>query len=161
MPSIKSYIPLIKEVAARHGLDPDLVAGIVLTESAGNAWAIRQEPTYKWLFQPEKSKPRGSTLETELVMQKTSWGLMQIMGAVAREYGFRGWMPELCLPETNLEYGCTHVAVQMKRYKGDVDSALAAYNAGAARKNEDGTFRNQHYVDTARKNMQKFWAEAA
>jgi len=51
---------------------------------------------------------RASIL-TELLGQQTSWGLMQIMGATARERGFRGWLTELCDPATNLEWGCRHL----------------------------------------------------
>ena len=39
-----------------------------------------------------------------------------------------------------------------KRYTQE-DEIIAAYNAGSARKLEDGSFRNQDYVDKVYKNM--------
>lgn len=79
--------------------------------------------------------------------QKTSWGLMQIMGGVAYELGFKGWPGELLDPETNLYYGCEFLIGKIFLY-GDEDPArlYAAYNAGSPRF-ENGRYRNQRNVD--------------
>ncbi|HRY80911.1 MAG TPA: transglycosylase SLT domain-containing protein [Spirochaetia bacterium] len=52
------------------------------------------------------------------------------MGAVAREYGFKGvFFPELTDPETGLEYACRLLANLLSRYS--VEDAVSAYNAGS------------------------------
>ena len=142
----QDWRPQAELSAQNWDIDPLLVKAVVLTESSGNIFAVRHEPSYKWLFKPVEVRPAGSTLETEIVFQKTSWGLMQIMGAVAREYGFRGWLPELCTPAKNLEYGCRYLQALIKRFGGERE-AVSAYNQGSPRRNADGKFLNQGYVD--------------
>jgi soluble lytic murein transglycosylase-like protein len=129
---------LIQQVAEAHGLPWQGVKAIVYVESSFNPWAYRYEPHYQYLV--------GTNLRvTEQVGQQTSWGLMQVMGAVAREYGFTGWFPELCQPEVGLEYGCKHFKRYADRY-GNWIEAIAAYNAGSPRKAGD-QYVNQSYVD--------------
>ena len=87
---------------------------------------------------------------TEEVGQKTSWGYMQVMGSVAREHEFRGWFPELCIPEVGIEYGARHFHKFFKKY-GDLKQAISSYNAGNPAIISDGkgklVFKNQIYVD--------------
>lgn len=130
---------LIKRVAAAHDLPWALVQAVVMTESSGNTWAYRYEPHYRYLV--------GSDLAvTEQVGQQTSWGLMQVMGAVARELGFTGWFPALCAPETGLLYGCKHLRRAYDRYQ-HWQNAISTYNQGSPRKTYDGQYANQPYVD--------------
>lgn len=124
---------------------PDwLVQGIIQTESAGNPWAIRYEPTYRWLWDVKANKPftgdpsafpsfAPCSSATELQAQKTSWGLGQIMGAVAREYGFKGaFLSQLCDPTINRYYMMLHLQRLAARfYNGDWRPVISAYNAGA------------------------------
>jgi len=91
--------------------------------------------------------------QTELLFQQTSWGLMQIMGAVARERGFRGWLTELCDPATNLEWGCRHLcwmidhnnAYGLPDYRITPEDLAAAWNWGS-RMVVDGKYANEDYV---------------
>ena len=122
---------LVKEAAHSHGLDPCLVGAVVLTESSGETYAMRYERGYRYLFQPSQVKPKGCSTATEINAQQCSWGLMQVMGATARELGFRGWMGELCRPEIGLEYGCRYLALQVKRF-GSVEAGVAALQHGVA-----------------------------
>ena len=139
--------PAIVSAAGSHRLDPALVGAVVVTESAGEPCAIRYERGYRYLFQPARVKPKGCSTTTEINAQQCSWGLMQIMGATARELGFRGWLSELCRPEVGLEYGCKYLARQVKRF-GSVEAGVAAYNMGSPRKGEDGKYLNQEsYVE--------------
>ena len=62
--------------------------------------------------------------------QRISYGLCQVMLAVAREYGFGGWPCELCRPETGLKYGAMHLAAKMRQAGGDTTKALLLYNGG-------------------------------
>lgn len=139
----------IHETAQRHNLDPLLVEAIVIVESARDPWAVRYEPGWGYYCKPDYFCKRVSppcTLETERVMQATSWGLMQIMGAVARELGFKGALTQLVDPLLNLELGCRHF-LRLKRAGYTVHDNIAAYNAGSARKMDSGKYINQSYVD--------------
>ena len=153
MERLKKFWDEIKDAAARAGLDPCLVGAMVLTESSGAPEAMRYERGYRYLFQPTVVKPRGCSTSTEVNAQQCSWGLMQIMGATARELGFRGWMPELCRPDIGLEYGCKYLAKQIKRF-GSMQAGVAAYNMGSPRRGPDGRYLNQdEYVEPVLRRM--------
>lgn len=140
------FTSLIAGIAAGHGLDPQLVAAIVDVESRGNTWAARYEPGYPYLYRPkEMARAIGASLDTMLVLQRTSWGLMQVMGATAYDLGFRGWPTALCDPATGIEYGCRYLARQAKRYK-TLSDLIASYNAGTVRTDEHGEYLNRGYV---------------
>jgi hypothetical protein len=86
--------------------------------------------------------------------QQASWGLMQVMGAVARECGFHGnYLSQLLDPEEGTEFGCRHLAILKGRYIQVYgwDGVIAAYNAGSPRIVHAGGFENQQYVDRVRK----------
>lgn len=141
-------IGIIVAAATRAGVDPDLACAIAKVESSYNPWAIRFEPKWSYPYDVAACALKtGVTAETEGTLQACSWGLMQIMGAVAREMGFDETMPALCDPDRAVLYGCLHLKRFLTRYAGDEPSAIAAYNAGSARKGPDGRFVNQDYVD--------------
>ena len=135
------YDALIDRVAREHGLEPALVRAVVQVESGGDPWAVRAEPAfYRTYVQPMNLS------DTEERARSISWGLMQIMGEVARELGFAGkYLSALCDPETGLRYGCMHLKRFLDRH-GTVERAVAAYNAGSPRM-ANGRFVNQDYVD--------------
>ena len=95
---IAKFNRLIRKYAALEKLVPELVVGVIETESAFNRWAAKYEPHYSWLLgddEREKTDVMKELLRkiddrTEWKAQQFSYGLMQIMGAVAREYGFAG-----------------------------------------------------------------------
>jgi soluble lytic murein transglycosylase-like protein len=60
------------------------------------------------------------------VSPKGAQGLMQLMPATARALG----VTDAFDPEANLDGGARHLQSLIERYKGDVEKALAAYNAG-------------------------------
>jgi len=175
---------LAREAAGRYGPDPRLVCALCEVESGWNPWAVRYEPDYKWLWGIKeplttinglnivsfdlKNGPVlidiiPSTPETELALQKTSWGLMQIMGAVARERGFRGWLTELCDPSISLEWGCKHLrwmadhnnAYGLPDFRIKPEDLAAAWNAGT-RIVIDGKYKNQPYVDRVLRAMEGY-----
>ena len=138
---------LIVKTARKHQLNPNLVAAVIKIESSFDTDAVRYEKDYKWLYQPEVfalSLNISSATETEL--QKFSWGLMQVMGAVAREHGHQGPMFRLCRPDLGIEFGCIHLAKYLRKYN-DLQKALAAYNGGQGAIRSDGTIRNMGYVE--------------
>ena len=132
----------ILAIAPQFSLAPNLVRAICEVESSFNPWAYRYEPQYKYLVGDKLTMS-----ETERIGQMCSWGLMQVMGGVARESGFRGYLPQLCDPNIGLNYGCKHLAKFFTKYLNWPD-AIASYNAGSPRKNlADGGYVNQVYVD--------------
>ena len=134
---------LIKAVASRRSLPWELVYAICQVESSLNPSAIRHEPHYRWLVGDNETMS-----PTERQDQMTSWGLMQVMGAVARELGHTGPLSDLLDPPTGLFYGCLH----LRRFRAKYDiwpDVIAAYNAGSPRRvaGQIGPYVNQSYVD--------------
>lgn len=167
---------LIQSAAARHGLSPLLVAAIITTESAGNTYAWNPEPKYRWFWNVATNKPFRTLSQAEIDSeippldfpylagdrdqewwaQQASWGLMQIMGAVARENGFtRRYLTQLVDEEDSIEYGCRQLLRLKGRYHQDHGwpGVIAAYNAGSPRRSKarPTLYENQSYVDKVMK----------
>ncbi len=94
------YGTAIAAAAERHHVDGLLLAAIVNVESDFSARAV---------------SPQGAL------------GLMQVIPDVAQDYGVTG---DLLDPYVNLDVGSRYVNGLLKDYKGDLEMALAAYNAG-------------------------------
>ncbi|WP_421793945.1 lytic transglycosylase domain-containing protein [Hydrocarboniphaga effusa] len=156
--------------ATDFGLPYDIVLAVCRKESSLNPWAARYEPDYRYLWDCEKNRPyniraadmtldrapddfagtAGATPHTEWIAQQTSYGLMQPMGALARELGFKGYLSQLFNPVENVAIGCRHLRDLHKRHYAKFGWAgtLAAYNAGSPRFQANGkTYVNQQYVD--------------
>ena len=157
MPAWALNLPwdLINQYSESFDLDPHIVASIAQVESAGNGFAMRYEPGYRWLYEVKQcAKLMRDTVfsrtaytdQTEEQLQKFSWGLLQIMGAVAREHGLDEPMPVLLDIDANLFYGCRYLYHLKTRYKGNMVKAIAAYNAGSARYDNSGKLVNFDYV---------------
>jgi len=116
---------LATQKAIEAGLDPALICAIVEQESAWNPWAIRFEPA----FYEKYVKPMNLS-DTEEYARSFSWGLMQTMGEVVRELGYKGPMAQLCDPEVSLEWGCKVFKKKLDRANGDVRRALLFWNGG-------------------------------
>ena len=136
---------LIKKYANKYNIPEEIVRGIINAESNFNPNAIRYEDHYRWLVKPLDKYHYHK--DTERIGQKTSWGLMQVMGAVGREKGFEGkFLSELVKPKLSLEYGCKHLHSFYKKYN-DWEDAVSSYNQGSPRKTPQGEYENQAYVD--------------
>lgn len=101
------YKTQIADAAARHGVDPYLVAAVVKAESG---------------FDPGATSGAGAV------------GLMQVMPdtadwIVARDDWRGAATPNLRDPADSIELGTYYLAFLLDRFK-DVSTALAAYNAG-------------------------------
>jgi hypothetical protein len=99
---VQQWEPIIVEEAERRGLDPDLIAAVIWKESRGQRYA---------------RGPVGAV------------GLMMVM---PREAGFT-WRPtaqELYDPHTNVYWGARALSTVIRQSRGDLYSALAAYNGG-------------------------------
>jgi soluble lytic murein transglycosylase-like protein len=86
--------------AERHRVDGLLVAAIVEAESG---------------FVPDRVSPKGAV------------GLMQVLPSTAGEYGED---KDLLDPRTNLDVGSRYLGRLIKNFGGDLELAVAAYNAG-------------------------------
>lgn len=145
-------IPALREAALAFDLDAKVVIAVATVESGLNPWAVRYERGYSYLWDVLTERPLrlremtppsdfpclpaspDRTGRTEWVGQKTSWGLMQVMGAVARERGFRGaFLSELCDPAVGAHYGCKHLKHLYNRHSDRYGwkGVLTAYNAGS------------------------------
>lgn len=121
---------IFQSIPKKHGLNPSLVEAVISVESGGDTWASRFEPGWKWYLNPIKwAKITRRSKATEVVHQATSWGLMQIMGTVAREEGYKGSLPALCIPERGLEYGCRKLKKLLDKHI-EIEKALSAWNTG-------------------------------
>jgi hypothetical protein len=160
----------IRNKAEQFALPIALVEAIVQVESRGRLFAWRAEPPYRYYWDVARNRPFRrptaaelasetaprdfphfeaiSSRDTEWWGQAASWGPMQVMGAVAREYGFGSDFPELC-STLGVFYGCLHLNRLWKRFYADHGwmGVAAAYNAGSPRRLADGRFENQVYLD--------------
>lgn len=125
-------ISLARHIAAEHALEPALVCAIIEQESAWDPWAVRYEPAFLSRY-VAPLYTNGKIGATEAYTRAMSWGLMQVMGQVAREFGFeQSSLAELCEPAVGVEFGCRIFAARLARAKGDVPAALLAWNGGAS-----------------------------
>jgi len=133
-------------------LTPGLVLAIIKQESEGKPFAFRYEPDfYQWLVSrvpdPDVFGPYYISKATELKARSTSWGLMQVMGQVARERGFKeSYLTALCDATCGVTYGCKQLSLLLKRYN-TLAEAVASYNTGSPKYTNDMQFVNQEYVD--------------
>jgi len=135
--SKEELITLARACAAQHGLDAALVCAVCEQESEWNPWAMRYEPGFRLKYVVPLDL-RGEMLArppcsrvTEANARATSFGLMQVMGQVARERGFAGvYLSELCNPEVGLEYGCIQLKRKLELANQNVQTALLRYNGG-------------------------------
>lgn len=100
------YTDLIVKYSTKYNIDPSLVAAVILQESR---------------FNPKAQSGSGAQ------------GLMQFMpgtaNTMAKETG-RYPKYDIFDPETSIEFGAAHIHDLLVKYNGDVDQALAGYNAG-------------------------------
>ena len=75
-----------------------------------------------------------------------SFGPMSVKGATARTVLGIHDPATLIDPGRGIMAGVDYLARKLKQYPGQVDSAIAAYNAGTARRRSSGAFINQPYV---------------
>jgi hypothetical protein len=155
-------------IAKGHDLNPQLVAAMVMVESSGDhtAWNPEQKYRYFWdvklwkpfrkvtdeentsEFPPKDFHSLAGDADNEWWAQQASWGVMQVMGAVAREHGYReSYLTGLCRDvPTGLLFGCRVLQGHLRWAKGIVPQAVAAYNGGRVG-NQTAPYRNAAYVE--------------
>lgn len=156
------YQSIVEEAAKAFDLDPRLINAIIWRESAGDPNACRYEPLYQYIYKPYNKSMRdycrdlGMEIETETNLQKYSWGLMQVMGGVARELGFNDrWLHKLTDAAYGIKYGCAKLSRLQKQYP-NLKDVISSYNAGSVRKDNLGNYINQSYVDFVITTMGEF-----
>lgn len=123
--------------AKKYDLDPILVEAIVVQESAGNCDAFRFEKD----FWNRLMKPQAKFKGLNPRRYSSSYGLLQIMWAVAVERGWSADLPPelLFVPETSLDLGCRQLRHLTDRMIAKYPTAqadtlrpaiLASYNGG-------------------------------
>lgn len=104
----RDYWKLVQRHARANALDPNLVMGLIRQESAFN--------------------PRATSVAN-------ARGLMQILPSTAsptRRGRIRA-AQRLFDPAYNVQFGCRHLRGVLRQFSGDLERALAAYNAGDVR----------------------------
>ena len=149
-------LAMIIGAAEQAQIPPELILAIIEVESGGEAYAAKLNPNYPYTM-PQAKRPAGVDPNTEMYMQKTAWGLMQVMGATARSVGFDGRLPELAAPDINVRVGVAYLNTLMSKHRAryGLEGVVAAYNGGSPRKRPDGKFVNQGYVDKVMKAIEK------
>jgi hypothetical protein len=142
----------INDPNAKFPITPELLCAIGTVESNLDGWKVRFEPSWSYYYEVAHfAKVVDISVATEKVCQAMSWGVIQIMGSCARQRGFDGDLTQLCQPELGVYYGALHLKGFMIRYSGNLQDAIAAYNAGSARRQivgqTTGPYVNQTYVD--------------
>jgi soluble lytic murein transglycosylase-like protein len=97
----EKFAHLIEAAARSNRVEPSLVRAVMVAESGCD---------------PNATSKRGAR------------GLMQLMPAMARQYGVRNVLD----PEQNIQAGTHYLRDLLDYYQNDLERVLAAYNAGPA-----------------------------
>lgn len=101
-PEVKAVQPWVREAAAEHGVDAELLKAVIAVESGYQKGAV---------------SPRGAM------------GLMQITPETASRYATPADAARLIEPRINIHTGARMLADLLRRFHS-IDAALAAWNAG-------------------------------
>jgi hypothetical protein len=148
----ESFRFLIRKSPECSGIDENLILSIIEQESGGIYRRTRFEAgsvQLKYLFHArDYASVLGITEQTEAVAQCHSYGLMQMMGYVARETGFDGYFSELSeSPDLQLKYAGKKLKLLFHRYSDEMD-VISAWNLGSAIRTTGGLYLNEKaYVD--------------
>lgn len=138
--SVLQWHDLVHTLALEYSLPKAIILAQVWTESTGNPWATRYDSGWRYfwkngpLWDKQKSVDTNRRIalnllgSTEFHLQSTSMGLLQVMGAVARERGLKEDLPRLYDPEVGIRYGCIHLSIFLRSEGGDIRRALDRYN---------------------------------
>ncbi|MFH0809004.1 MAG: transglycosylase SLT domain-containing protein [Pseudomonadota bacterium] len=146
------HVALANRAHAEFGkvLPPELVLAIIAKESGGSFCAWNPEPKYRYLWDVRKNAAFRKLTDTEAAAkfppkdfpclagdpdqefwgQQASWGLCQIMGAVARELGYRRpYLAELVRDEwAAIYHAMKHLSHYLTRY--GLERGISSYNHG-------------------------------
>jgi len=130
MSAPSQLVALARKAAAAQSLDPALVCAVVEQESSWNPCAMRYEPAFFTKY-VASLYTNNKVSASEAYARGFSWGLMQVMGQVARETGFDAlFLSALCDPEQGLAVGCKVLRKKFDGAGGDTTRGLLAWNGG-------------------------------
>lgn len=150
LPAWAAHFPidLIVKNALSMDIDPCIAIALINVESGGITWRMAYEPKFRWVKDVQMHADRlGISYETELVFQRASIGLMQIMGSVARELSFKDYLVRLVEPELGLYWGMLKLKKELVRHDRNLWNAISSYNQGGAYRTTKGDYKNQEYVN--------------
>ncbi len=107
-------------------MDPRRVGLFLLTVLEGGLAGIPHE----WLRAHLYVESSGRDWITPEPGGQTSYGVMQILPATARQMGYQGEDAALVNPALSIRYGARYLAYQLRRYDGVYRRASIAYKAG-------------------------------
>ena len=107
-PNYKAVKHLLREASETHGIDYALLQAVIAAESGFNTRAV---------------SPKGAV------------GLMQVIPPTAERYGVKAdkdaaVQQKLTDPKTNIRAGSSYLSYLIKLFPGELELAVAAYNAG-------------------------------
>lgn len=107
-PNVKSVNHHLRDAAKKHQVDFELLQALIAAESG---------------FDPQAVSPKGAV------------GLMQLMPDTAKRFGVQAdkqktVVQKLTDPKTNINAGAKYLRVLLQMFPGNLELALAAYNAG-------------------------------
>jgi soluble lytic murein transglycosylase-like protein len=129
--NVHGFDDIIEREAQKHGVDANLIRGVIAQESEGK---------------PGAESP------------KRAMGLMQLTQGTARMYGLKTER-DIKDPEKNIMAGTAHLKYLLDKYHGNEEIALAAYNAGLGNvdKGKAMSFKEtRHYVPQVLSNKKQF-----
>ena len=103
------YYDIIEEYSEQYGLSTQLVCAMIRTESG---------------FDHTAKSHKNATGLMQIIQQTADWA--------AEEIGIENYdYSRITEPDMNIQIGCWYVSRLINQYGGNVDTALAAYNAGS------------------------------
>lgn len=141
---------IIIEACKQYEIPVEVLASLIIRESSGNVGASRYEPLFYHRYIEGKNlpghvppnPPRGINLTTERRARAFSYGLCQIMGSTAREFGYdsNNWF-DIYDPRINIFLGAKILRAYIDQKKGDVRKGLLRYNGGGDKDYPNKIFR--------------------
>ena len=127
----KEYLPLAQKYGSKYGVSPALILAHIKQESSFNPNAYRNEPA----------------------INDASMGLMQMLVRTAKSFDSGATLDKLRNPEYSIDLGTQYISQNLRKWP-KLQDAIAAYNAGVPRLDEEGYYVNskgdrmvQKYVD--------------
>lgn len=110
---LQTYADSINKYSGQYGVDPEMIASVIQTESSGDPNAYRAEPQ----------------------ISDASYGLMQLLGSTAQALGYSGDPSGLFDPDTNIMFGTKLLSQLQAKYGADDPASIySAYNSGSPTK---------------------------